>query len=335
MGDRKLVPPALKYLADNVLLKHNILGAGRASKASWAADLHLPSEGETVFFAGCGYQYSDELESLTSLLKRIDTSPVNTELVMNAARIPQKMGLNPAGIYSRLTRKSATGAQPLRDAVKVLEKLGLNPAYLGKDEPCCGGILHYSGLSEDFSHNARAGYQYLKSHGVKRIIGIVPSCTYTLRDLMPRYIDGYDLEVKHFCEIVAGNLDKLKLRYPRKIKAVYHDPCQLVRYLVLVEEPRRILRSIENVELVETAWTKCKFATCCGGGSGFEAVWPELSGILATNRVKELTATGAEVIVTHCPGCILQLKSGLKNLKKENIEVLDLAQVVARSMEVA
>ena len=52
------------------------------------------------------------------------------------------------------------------------------------------------------------------------------------------------------------------------------------------------------------------------------------------NRVKELLETGAEVIVTHCPGCIMQLKSGLKELKTDGVEVLDLAQVVAMSMGV-
>ena len=55
--------------------------------------------------------------------------------------------------------------------------------------------------------------------------------------------------------------------------------------------------------------------------------------MLAVNRTKELLETGAQIIVTHCPGCIMQLKTGLKAVKAENIEVLDLAQVIAMSME--
>jgi Fe-S oxidoreductase len=55
---------------------------------------------------------------------------------------------------------------------------------------------------------------------------------------------------------------------------------------------------------------------------------------LAVNRAKELVDTGAEIIVTHCPGCIMQLKTGLKELKVNNIQVLDLAQVVAMAMGV-
>jgi len=103
--------------------------------------------------------------------------------------------------------------------------------------------------------------------------------------------------------------------------------------LKLVEEPRQILKAIENITLVETDWTHGEWSTCCGGGGGFEAVFPELSQMLAVNRARELAETGAEIIVTHCPGCIIQLKDGLRQLKVEGIEVLDLSQVVAMAME--
>jgi len=173
----------------------------------------------------------------------------------------------------------------------------------------------------------------LKSKGVKQIISIVPSCTYALRKLIVETEGGTDFQVKHFSEILAEKLPSLKLRFPKPVKVTYHDPCQLVRYMGIVDEPRKILRAIENVELVETKWTKAEWATCCGGGGGFEAVFPEMSEMLAVSRVKELMETGAQVIVTQCPGCIMQLETGLKALKIENVEVLDLAQVVAMSME--
>jgi Fe-S oxidoreductase len=107
----------------------------------------------------------------------------------------------------------------------------------------------------------------------------------------------------------------------------------MVRYMSLVEEPRRILRSIEGVSLEEPEWTRGEWATCCGGGGGFETVFPELSEVLAVNRVKELLETKPDIIVTHCPGCIMQLKDGLRKLKVKNVEVLDLMEVVAASME--
>ena len=334
MTGKELVPPGLAYLADNIISKHNILGASKERRARWAKDLSFSKTAETIFFAGCGYQYAGELESLMSLMRKADKSAIGTELTMSFASFQKKLGLDAAGIYSRVvSRRNDTDAQPLKDAVKVLGKIGVEFGYLADDEPCCGGLLHYIGLQKEFARNAQEVYDQLKAKGVKRIIGIVPSCTYTLRNLFHNSISGYDLEVKHFCEVLSENISSHNLSFPREVKVTYHDPCQLVRYLGLVEEPRQILRAIRGIELVETDWTKGEWATCCGGGGGFEAVFPELSQILAVNRVKELVETGAEIIATQCPGCIMQLRAGLKELKVNGVQVLDLAQIVAMAME--
>ncbi len=335
MDNKGLIPPGLTYLANNITSKNNILGASKGTGATWAKDLGLPKEMETIFFAGCGYQYASELESLMSLIRKIDKSAISTELTMSLASFQKKLGIDAAGIYRRvMNRGGEADAQPLLSAVKVLSNLGIKFGYLADDEPCCGALLHYIGLHKEFAKHAQQVHDRLKSRGVKRIISIVPSCTYTLRYLIPNNVNGDGLEVKHFCEVVSENISSRELRFPREVKVTSHDPCQLARYLKLIEEPRQILRAIKGLELVETDWTRGEWTTCCGGGGGFEAVFPELSQILAVNRAKELVATGAEIIVTHCPGCIMQLKAGLKELGVSGVEVLDLAQVVAMAMEI-
>lgn len=293
---KNLIPPELICIADNITSKNNILGAAKETKAKWAKELNLPKDREIIFFAGCGYQY---------------TRPS----------------------YRVADKSDDSEVQILKDAVKVLRNLGIDFGYLAEDEPCCGGPLHYFGLEEEFAKQAQKTYERLKSSGVTRIISIVPSCTYTLRNLIPNCVAGYDLEVKHFSEIILENIQSRELRFPRRVKVTYHDPCQLARYLGLIEEPRQILGTIKGIELVETEWTKAEWATCCGGDEGFKAVFPELSKILAVNRTRELVETGAEIIATHCPGCITQLKDGLKELKIDDVEVLDLAQIVATAME--
>lgn len=329
-----LIPPGLAYMADNITAKHNILGAPKGAGSKWAEGLNLPRDTETIFFAGCGYQYSSDLESLMSLIRKMDKSAIGAELPMGIAGFQKKLGIDLTGVYRKVAvRDKDNDGGPLVDAVKVLKNLGLEFGYLAEDEPCCGGLLYYIGLPNDFGKHARQVYDQLKSKGVKRIISIVPSCTYTLRNLLPKYVDGYDLEVKHFVEVVLEGIQGLELRFPREVRVTYHDPCQLGRYLGLIEEPRRVLKAIKGIELVETEWTSGEWSTCCGGGGGFEAVFPELSEIVAVNRTRELTETGAQIIVTHCPGCIMQLKDGLKQLKIDNVEVLDLAQVVAMAME--
>jgi dimethylglycine catabolism B len=332
--ENDLVPPGLTYLTDNIISHQNILGVTREQSARWARDLGLPVRAETIFFAGCGYQFSSQLEALSSLIRGVDKSVIGAELPLRFARFQKKLGLNLPGIYSNvLSRGGEDDAQPLEAAVKVLRNLGISPAYLAEAEPCCGAPLFQAGFQDNFAANARQAYQKLKSSGVKKIIGIVPYCTHALAKLFPQFVDGYDLEVRHFLEVVAGEVGSRKLRFPRKVKVTYHDPCQLVRFLKLVEEPRRILKSIENITFVETEWTHGEWSTCCGGGGGFEAVFPELSRMLGVNRAQELMETGAEIIVTHCPGCIIQLKGGLRQLQAKGVEVLDLAQVIAMAME--
>jgi len=329
---KDLIPPGLAYIADNIISKHNILGDSKGSGAKWAKDLGLAKGSPTVFFAGCGYQYTSELEALSSLIRGMDKSRLGAELPMGVAAFQKKLGVDLGGMYRKVAKGGESDAQTLVDAVTVLRKLGVEFGYLAQDEPCCGGLLHYIGLQKEFADNAQQVRKKLESHGVKRIIGIVPSCTYTLRNLIPNYVEAGGIEVKHFCEVVAERIDSVELQFPKEIKVVYHDPCQLGRYMGLTEEPRRILRAIKGIELVETEWTHGEWSTCCGGGGGFEAVFPELSHILAVNRTRELLDTGAEMIVTHCPGCVMQLRAGLKALKKDDVEVRDLAQVVATAM---
>ncbi len=336
MDEKSLIPPGLSYLADNIKSKGNILGASKLEGARWARNLDIPKVKETLFFAGCGYQFSEKLESLMGVIRKADKSAVGSDVVMGLAGFQKKLGLDAAGVFLRVMGKGSNtaDAQPLIDAVKVLRKLGVDPGYLADEEPCCGGLLHYMGQKKEFSAHAQQVYSDLKSKGVKTIISLVPSCTNTLRQLMADTVKASDLQVKHFSEIVAENITSLRLRFPKSVKVTYHDPCQLVRYLGIVEEPRKILRAIEGIEFVEPKWTKGEWATCCGGGGGFEAVFPELSEILAVNRVNELLETGAQIIVTQCPGCIMQLETGVKAVKAEGIQVLDLSQVVAMSMEV-
>ena len=334
MAKKDLLPPGLAYLADNILSRHNILGASGKDGSKWAKGLNLPKTAETIFFAGCGYQYTAELDSLMSLIRKIDKSAISTEMTMGLANFQKKLGFDASGLYRKaMSRGGNEEAQPLRDAVKILRKLGIEVGYLAEDEPCCAGLLHYIGMHKEFKEHSRQVYDGLQSRQVKRIISIIPSCTATLRNLVPSSIGAEELEVKHFTEVLAENISSLKLRYPQKIKVAYHDPCQLARNLALIEEPRRIMSAIENVELIEPEWTSGDCATCCGGGGGFEAVFPELSEILSVNRAKELVQTGADIIVTQCPGCIMQLRQGVKEIKANNVKVLDLAQLVAGALE--
>ena len=327
------IPPGLTYIADNINTKDNILGLPPADKSRWASGISFKHGSPVAFFAGCGYQYSAMLEPLVNVVRSADRMAVDPALPVVLAGIPKKLGIDAARLFTAaMSSKEGSDDNVLQDAVAVLKALGIELAYLGKDEPCCGAPLYHTGLHREYSEAAHHAYKKFKSHGIKKVIGIVPSCTHAMRNLSAKFVHGHDIEVRHFIEVVDENLDKLKLKYPHRVKVTYHDPCQLGRYMGILEQPRRVIRAIENVELVEPQWTAGQWSTCCGGGGGFEVVFPDMSLTLASNRVSELAETGADIIATHCPGCLMQLKSGLKTLKKGKIEVLDLASLVARSL---
>jgi hypothetical protein len=332
-NERKFVPAGLSYIADNIRERDNILGLPVADRAKWAEGLEFSGDSSTIFFAGCGYQYSSMLEPLVTLIRTADRMSIDPDLPVVLAGIPRKLGLDVAGIYTKvMARDEGSDSGVLRDAVSVLKYLGVKVAYLGGDEPCCGAPLYHTGLHREFAANAEKAVARFRSLGVRKIIGIVPSCTYALRTLFAKAVPGYDIEVCHFIEEVARQVKAGQFRYPRKIKVVYHDPCQLGRFMGLVDQPRLVMRAIENVELAEPEWTSGEWSTCCGGGGGFEVVFPDMSQTLAEGRVRELVDTGADMVATQCPGCLMQLKSGLKALKKDKIEVIDLATLLARSI---
>jgi len=332
-NERKLVPPGLSYIADNIRERDNILGLPVEARARWAEGLEFSGDSSTIFFAGCGYQYSSMLEPLVTLVRTADRMSINPDLPVVLAGIPKKMGVDVAGIYTKvMSRNGDSDSGVLRDAVAVLKYLGIDIAYLGGNEPCCGAPLYHMGLHRQFAANAEKAVARFRSMGVRKIIGIVPSCTYALRTLFAGAVPGYDIEVSHFIEEVAGRIRPGQFSYPGNIKVVYHDPCQLGRYMGLIDQPRQVMRAIENVELTEPAWTAGEWSTCCGGGGGFEVVFPDMSQTLAEGRIRELADTGADVVATQCPGCLMQLKSGLKGLKKDNMEVMDIATLLARSM---
>ena len=125
MSNKNLIPPGLTYLANNIDKNDNIIGAAKKDGAKWAKGIPFSKDNSTIFFAGCGYQYSSELDTLMSLIRTIDKSPINTEMTMNLAILQRKVGLDLGGVYRKvMTRGGETDALPLISAVKVLEKIG-------------------------------------------------------------------------------------------------------------------------------------------------------------------------------------------------------------------
>jgi Fe-S oxidoreductase len=327
----RLVPEGLLLLRNNILTKGNIFGS--SSKAKWAAGLEFPSQEETLFFAGCGYQFLGGAEATLSAVRALDKRGVAWERTLGMTSFLNKLGINLGELYGKLIQRSRLSDNPLHNAVEVLHGMDIALGYLAEDEPCCAAPLYYAGFQEEFGVRAAETQRQLQERGIKKVISMVPSCTFALRELFPRYLTGWEVEVSHFLEVVWERIQKgMQFRLPLEITVTYHDPCVLSRNLGLIEEPREILRSIEGVDFADVERNKEEWSTCCGGGGGFEVIFPEVSHILAVNRVKELLDTGASVIVTSCPGCLIQLREGAKELKEEGVQVMDMAHLLRNAL---
>ena len=330
----QLIPSGHIYMRDNVLTKGNLVGTSE-DKFAWAKKLNLPRKAEYTLFAGCGYQLMKDTEAMLAAARGMEAMGIKLDRVMGLHKALNRVGVNLADVTAKIvtSQKEDPYTKVLHSAVSVLQKLGVDLGYLHEDEPCCGSPMYYSGFMEDYVINAAKNFDMFKSFGVKKLIGIVPACTASLKYSYPAIVKDYDLQVWHFLEMVAQKMKEANLRpvLPEKTVITYHDPCQLARYLNIVEEPRDIIGRIGNLELVEPLSEECKeWATCCGGG-GLEASDQELSERLGRNRADELLATGAKIIVTSCPACLKQLRYSVKK-KDPQVKVMDLIEVIDQAL---
>ena len=329
-----VVPAGHIHIKENVLEKDNVTGVSE-SKALWAKDLDLPRKAEYTFFAACGYQHMKYVEGMMKALKSAGKMGMGMGKVVGIERAFKKVGVDLTSITAKVTASKDDPYTPvLVSAVNVLRKLGVDVGYMYEDEPCCGSPTYYAGFESDYAEHAKRIYQVFRAFGVKNLIGLVPACTSALRDVYPKYVEGYDLKVQHVLEFSAKRLKEtgIKPKVKDKVAVTYHDPCQLSRYLGITDEPRQILNSIEGLELIEPDVEQCgKWSTCCGGG-GLEVTHPELSERLGMRRAEELLKTGANVIVSSCPACDLQLTKSIKKMDP-NVAVIDLVRLLDEALE--
>ena len=111
-------------------------------------------------------------------------------------------------------------------------------------------------------------------------------------------------------------------------KVAYHAPCHLCRGMGVTRQPRELLRRAglnympgkdEDV--------------CCGFGGSYSVEFPEVSAELLRRKLANVAATGAEVLVTDCPGCVLQLRGGMEQIKGGAVAVKHIAEAVAEAQQ--
>lgn len=219
---------------------------------------------------------------------------------------------------------------------KILNKVGINYAILGKEEVCNGDPARRAGNEFLFQMMAYQLIQLLNNYQVKKIVTTCPHCFNVIKNEYPAL--GGHYEVVHHATFLQQLIDEGKIRMKESgtfkgKKITYHDSCYLGRANNIYEAPRKVLEALD-VSLTEMKRSGSR-GFCCGAG-GAQVFKEEEKGKVRINteRTREALDTGAGIMASNCPYCMTMLTDGLKsNNAEDKMQVLDIAELIAQSME--
>ena len=176
-------------------------------------------------------------------------------------------------------------------------------------------------------HNVEA----IKASGVQRIVTADPHAFNALKH------DYKDLPpVEHISQVIAREVKsgKLKLNPVENADNVYtyHDPCYLGRHNQVYDDPRDVLDAIPGLKRVEMS--RCRDRSfCCGGGGLMLFYEPQEEQRMGVKRVQMAAEAGANVIVTACPFCMVNIEDAIKVAGMEGkMTAIDLAELVDQQL---
>lgn len=229
--------------------------------------------------------------------------------------------------------------------VGILRAAGTPFGTLGAEEKCCGDQARRLGHEYLFQSLARENIALFKRYRVRKIVTICPHGFNALKHEYPKLLDLVPdlseedkaslraIEVMSHVELIHGLITagRILLKPAGSADYTFHDPCYLGRHNGLTQEPRAVLRSTLGREPQELSRHGLD-SFCCGAGGGL--MWTEESLGTRVNhlRTDDVIAAGAGLAAAACPFCLTMLRDGLKDKGREDIEVKDIAQIVAERL---
>ena len=218
-----------------------------------------------------------------------------------------------------------------RAFVKILNSADVSFGVLGIEESASGDIAKRAGNEFLFQMQALMNIEIMNAYNIKRI---VTTCPHDFNTIKNEYKGlGGNYEVFHHTEFIFDLIRSKRLIVKDNFKSqnvTYHDPCYLGRGNNIFEKPRLLLKEI-GLDLVEMSRNK-RNSFCCGAGGAQMFKEPEKGNQdININRTIEALNTKAQIIATGCPFCNTMLTDGVKNVKENSAEVLDIAELIVRS----
>jgi Fe-S oxidoreductase len=221
---------------------------------------------------------------------------------------------------------------------QLLHAAGVNFAVLGQAESCTGDPARRMGNEFVYSMLAQQNIETLNEAGVRKIVASCPHCFNTISREYPQL--GGNYEVIHHTQLLAHLVadGRITPASPINEKITYHDPCFLGRHNRVFTAPREIMEQVPGVRAQEMH--RCKErGFCCGAGGARMWMEERIGKRINTERIDEALGTDPDTISTGCPYCLVMLGDAVAAKKssgeaKETLEVVDVAQLLARSVAV-
>ena len=243
---------------------------------------------------------------------------------LGSATAPSSAAVPP---NSRVAYFKGCGMQILfpEAAAQSMEVLGRITKPVTRDNVCCGLPHLAHAMGPDFLELARENIRQFEDVDV--VVSDCASCSGTLKHVGsyladdPQWKDraaAFSAKVMDLTEYLAksGYVPRQK----SGAKITYHDPCHLCRGQGIKKEPRALLAAAGDYKEMKDS------DVCCGGGGSFFMDYPEISDSIIDKKRRNIEATGADVVVTGCPGCLIQLNKAAKASGK--FKALHISQVV-------
>ena len=204
--------------------------------------------------------------------------------------------------------------EQLEAGMRTFEGHDVNVVF-PEGQSCCGLPLMMMGASDAEKEVALQNIQAFDPANVDYIISLCPSCANHLKHYTKIFPQGdkYALLAKRFADRIIDyssfmqdvlGVESSGFR-SSATKAAYHAPCHLCRGLDVHEAPRKLLRTA-GCEYVPYAEEE----VCCGFGGSYSVKFPAVSEQILTRKLENVESTGADVLVTDCPGCVMQIRGG-------------------------
>jgi Fe-S oxidoreductase/nitrate reductase gamma subunit len=254
--------------------------------------------------------------------------PVMAEVAASGRQPEYLVWIGSAGAFDDRYKQST------KAFVRILDHLKVDYAVLGTEESSSGDVARRAGNEMLFQMQALMNIELFNAYGVRKIITCDPHAYNTFKNEYPDL--GGHYEVVHHSQFLASRIEDGTLKLTGEAfngkKITYHDPCYLGRANKEYNAPRKVVESVSG-SIAEMDRNR-SFALCCGAGGGQMFKEAEKGDKeVFMERTSDALKTGAEIIATACPYCMVMMTDGIKyNNLEEKVKVQDLAELVAKSL---